>query len=130
MHDDEEEVELEELEDVEAEFEELPTWSNEVEEGLPKFSEEELDRVDKVSRRTELDRLYGQSVLKKLPPGTKRQILQVLAADESCVPLATSRRRAEATRTIVARECKRLSSYDLADLLPPTGVASTLIRVV
>ena len=87
-YNDDEEVDIEEFEGVEAEigddeeffeydnddkFEsEGPTWSHDFEEGPPKLSDEELAEVDKQSRKTELERLTDMKVLKAISEEAKR----------------------------------------------------------
>ena len=83
MYHDDEDVELDEFEGLQAEFEEddgeyesdgeeelpkgMPTWSNDFDSGPPNLDEEELAKVDGVSRSHEIERLTKMIVLNKLP---------------------------------------------------------------
>ena len=81
-HDDEE-VDIEEFEGLEAEIhdeeevvedyefdeapnDDVPTWSHDFEEGPPKLEEHELEAVDRQSRKTEIHRLMDMNVLKPI----------------------------------------------------------------
>ena len=86
-HHDDEDVELEEFDEVEAEIDDLseqdfgdneeedyasvtvPEWSRRLEDGPPKLTPGELEEVDSQSREVEIERLLRMKVLKELPEG-------------------------------------------------------------
>ena len=135
-----EEVELDELETAvgseneDGEFmsdgedevpEEIPKWSHAVEDGPPKLDESELERVDGVSRQKEIERLTEMKVLKEMPEGadvSKYKFLSTKVVYDWRHREGEWRRRGR----LVAREFGWLSSYDIASLFSPTGVASTV----
>ena len=141
-HDDEE-VELEEFEGLEVEFEEpeeersselgedeefeesMPKWSNKFEDEPSKVDEDELTKVDVVSREHEISRLTEMKVLKELPEGTSVSNYKYLSTK---VVYDWRHRDSEWQRRgrLVAREFKWLGSTDIATLFSPTGVASTV----
>ena len=140
-HDDEE-VEMEELEEVEANVceeeeeipewedeeelnEKLPTWSNNFEDGPPKLTDEELENVDNESRAFEIERLEKMGVLKRLPQDADKAKYKFLSTK---VVYDWRHREGKWQRRgrLVAREYKWLTSYDLASLFSPTGVSSTI----
>ena len=141
-YNDDEEVDIEEFEGVEAEIgddEELfedddddkfdregPTWSHEFEEGPPKLSEEELSEVDKQSRKTEIERLTDMKVLKAISEEeAKRRDYKYLSTK---IVYDWRHRDGQWKRRgrLVAREFRWLTDYDLSALFSPTGVASTV----
>ena len=93
MYHDDEDVELDEFEGLQAEFEEddgeyesdgeeelpkgMPTWSNDFDSGPPNLDEEELAKVDGVSRSHEIERLTKMTVLNKLPKDADLTKVQV-----------------------------------------------------
>ena len=142
-YNDDEEVDIEEFGGLEAEIEdeeevvedydgeevmdeEVPTWSQEFEEGPPKLEEHELEAVDRQSRKTEIERLMDMKVLKP--------ISEAPATSGSYKHLSTKivydwrHRDGQCKRRgrLVAREFPWLTDYDLAALFSPTGVASTV----
>ena len=138
-----EEVELDEFEDLETAVgsdkedvdyvpdgedeiaEEVPKWSHAVEDGPPKLEEVELEQVDGVSRQSEIERLTKMGVLKEMPEGTdvtKYKFLSTKVVYDWRHREGEWRRRGR----LVAREFRWLSSYDIASLFSPTGVASTV----
>ena len=141
MYHDDEEVELDEFEGLQAEFEEdagdyesdgeeelpkgMPTWSNEFDSGPPKLAEEELAKVDGVSRTHEIERLTDMTVLKKLPEGADLSKYKFLSTK---VVYDWRHRENEWRRRgrLVAREFRWLGDTDIASLFSPTGVASTV----
>ena len=139
-HDDEE-VDLDEFENIEAEIEEdewwcesdgeeeipegMPTWSNDFESGPPKIEGEELAKVDGVSRAHEIERLTKMKVLNKLPKDadlTKYKFLSTKVVYDWRHRESEWRRRGR----LVAREFRWLGDTDIASLFSPTGVASTV----
>ena len=105
--------------------EEVPTWSHAVEDGPPKLDEGELERVDGVSRQKEIERLTEMKVLKEMPEGTdvsKYKFLSTKVVYDWRHRAGEWRRRGR----LVACEFRWLSSYDIASLFSPTGVASTV----
>ena len=144
-HDDEE-VEMEELEEVEANVyeeeegipeweddeelnEKLPTWSNDFEDGPPKLTDEELENVDNESRAFEIERLEEMGVLIRLHPDADKSKYKFLSTK---VVYDWRHREGEWQRRgrLVAREYKWLTSYDLASLFSPTRVSSTIKMLV
>ena len=141
MYHDDEEVELDEFEGLQAEFEEeefhyesdgeeelpegRPTWSNDFDSGPPKVAEEELVKVDEVSRTHEIERLTDMTVLKKLPEGADLSKYKFLSTK---VVYDWRHRENEWRRRgrLVAREFRWLGDTDIASLFSPTGVASTV----
>ena len=139
-HDDEE-VDLDEFENIEAEIEEdewwcesdgeeetpegMPTWSNDFESGPPKIEGEELAKVDGVSRAHEVERLTKMKVLNKLPKDadlTKYKFLSTKVVYDWRHRESEWRRRGR----LVVREFRWLGDTDIASLFSPTGVASTV----
>ena len=139
-HDDEE-VDLDEFENIEAEIEEdewwcesdgeeeipegMPTWSNDFESGPPKIEGEELAKVDGVSRAHEIERLTKMKVLNKLPKDadlTKYKFLSTKVVYDWRHRESEWRRRGR----LVAREFRWLGDTEIASLFSPTGVASTV----
>ena len=139
-----EEVDLDEFDEMEVEMEDydedfpdyepdgeqeqasdLPTWLHSFEEGPPKLTDEELEKVDVVSRETEIDRLTKMKVLKELGPEADISSYKFLSTK---VVYDWRHRENERRRRgrLVARECRWLSSYDTACLFSPTGVASAV----
>ena len=102
-HDDEE-VDLDEFESIEAEIEEdewwcesdgeeeipegMPTWSNDFESGPPKIEGEELAKVDGVSRAHEIERL---TKIEQVAKGCRFDKVQVFV-NKSSVRLETQRK--------------------------------------
>ena len=143
MKNDDEEVEMEELEEVEAELEEyedekipewededewnekLPTWSNKFEDGPPKLTDEELETVDNQSRSFEIERLEGMGVLKRLQPDADKSKYKFLSTTV-VYDWRHRENRWQRRGRLVAREYKWLTNYDLVSLFSPTGVASTI----
>ena len=141
MYHDDEEVELDEFEGLQAEFEEddgeyesdgeeelpegMPTWSNDFDSGPPRLDEEELAKVDGVSRSHEIERLTKMKVLNKLPKDadlTKYKFLSTKVVYDWRHRESEWRRRGR----LVAREFRWLGDTDIASLFSPTGVASTV----
>eukprot|EP00439_Symbiodinium_sp_Y106_P061355 s5691_g9.t1 len=142
MYHDDEEVELDEFEGLQAEFEEedegkyesdgeeeipegMPTWSNDFDSGPPRLDEEELAKVDGVSRSHEIERLTKMKVLNKLPKDadlTKYKFLSTKVVYDWRHRESEWRRRGR----LVAREFRWLGDTDIASLFSLTGVASTV----
>ena len=140
-YNDDEEVDMEEFEGLEAEIddgeevvedyefeeatnEEVPTWSHDFEEGPPKLEEHE-EAVDRQSRKTEIDRLMDMKVLKPISEahatsGSYKHLCTKIVYDWRHRDGQWKRRG-----RLVAREFRWLTDYDLAALFSPTGVAST-----
>lgn len=105
--------------------EEGPKWSHDVEDGPPKLEEGELEKVDEFSTMSEIERLTKMGVLKEVPEGSDVSRYKFL----STKVVYDWRRREGGWRRrgrLVAREFRWLSSYDIASLFSPTGVASTV----
>ena len=101
----------------------IPKWSHDVEEGPPKLDEKELEKVDGVSRQKEIERLTEMKVLKEMPEGADvSKFLSTKVVYDWRHREGEWRRRGR----LVAREFRWLSSYDIASLFSPTGVASTV----
>ena len=123
--DDEEEV-VEDYEDEEMTNEDVPTWSHDLEEGPPKLEEHELEAVDRQSRKTEIERLMEMKVLKPISEdqatsGNYKHLSTKIVYDWRHRDGQWKRRG-----RLVAREFRWLTDYDLAALFSPTGVASTV----
>ena len=122
---DEEEV-VEEYEDEEMTNENVPTWSHDLEEGPPKLEDHELEAVDRQSRKTEIERLMEMKVLKPISEdqatsGNYKHLSTKIVYDWRHRDGQWKRRG-----RLVAREFRWLTDYDLAALFSPTGVASTV----
>ena len=122
---DEEEV-VEEYEDEEMTNENVPTWSHDLEEGPPKLEDHELEAVDRQSRKTEVERLIEMKVLKPISEdqatsGNYKRLSTKIVYDWRHRDGQWKRRG-----RLVAREFRWLTDYDLAALFSPTGVASTV----
>ena len=141
QHHDDEEVDLEEFEKIEAESyeeeewqesdgeeeisEDMPTWSNDFENGSPKLSDEEMEKIEGVSKKHEIEKLTKMTVLNKLPPGadlSKYKFLSTKVVNDWRHRDKEWRRR----ERLVAREFKWLGDTDIASLFSPIGVASTV----
>ena len=146
-YNDDEEVGLEEFTGIEAEFKDddifandeeeddattsevtrdITSWSHELEEGPPKLTEEELEAVDRQSRKTEIERLTEMKVLKSISrkqaeEGNYKHLSTKIVYDWRHRDGQWKRRG-----RLVAREFKWLTDYDLSALFSPTGVASTV----
>ena len=123
--DDEEEV-VEDYEDEEMPSEDVPTWSHDLEEGPPKLEDHELEAVDRQSRKTEIERLMEMKVLKPISEdqatsGNYKHLSTKIVYDWRHRDGQWKRRG-----RLVAREFRWLTDYDLAALFSPTGVASTV----
>ena len=123
--DDEEEV-VEDYEDEEMTSEDVPTWSHDLEEGPPKLEEHELEAVDRQSRKTEIERLMEMKVLKPISEdqatsGNYKHLSTKIVYDWRHRDGQWKRRG-----RLVAREFRWLTDYELAALFSPTGVASTV----
>ena len=106
MYHDDEEVELDKFEGLQAEFEEddgdyesdgeeelpkrMPTWSNDFDSGPPKLSEEELAKVDGVSRTHEIERLTDIDCVEEVAYRSRSVKVRVLV-NEGCLRLAPQR---------------------------------------
>ena len=103
----------------------MPTWSNDFESGPPKLEEEELVKVDGVTRTHEIGRLADMKVLKKLPEEADLSKYKFLSTK---VVYDWRHRENEWCRRgrLVAREFRWLGDTDIASLFSPTGVASTV----
>ena len=122
---DEEEI-VEDYEDEEMTSEDVPTWSHDLEEGPPKLEEHELEAVDRQSRKTEIERLMEMKVLKPISEdqatsGNYKHLSTKIVYDWRHRDGQWKRRG-----RLVAREFRWLTDYDLAALFSPTGVASTV----
>ena len=122
---DEEEI-VEDYEDEEMTSEDVPTWSHDLEEGPPKLEEHELEAVDRQSRKTEIERLMEMKVLKPITEdqatsGNYKHLSTKIVYDWRHRDGQWKRRG-----RLVAREFRWLTDYDLAALFSPTGVASTV----
>ena len=122
---DEEEV-VEDHEDEDMTSEDVPTWSHDLEEGPPKLEEHELEAVDRQSRKTEIERLMEMKVLKPISEdqatsGDYKHLSTKIVYDWRHRDGQWKRRG-----RLVAREFRWLTDYDLAALFSPTGVASTV----
>ena len=120
------EAEIEDEEDEEMTSEDVPTWSHDLEEGPPKLEEHELEAVDRQSRKTEIERLMEMKVLKPISEdqatsGNYKHLSTKIVYDWRHRDGQWKRRG-----RLVAREFRWLTDYDLAALFSPTGVASTV----
>ena len=100
-------------------------WSNDVEDGPPKVTDEELEEIDAQSREVEIERLLEMNVLKKLPPEadtSKYKCLSTKVVYDWRHRDGTWKRRGK----LVAREFRWLTSYDLISLYSPTSIGSTV----
>ena len=144
MYHDDEDVELDEFEGLQAEFEEddgeyesdgeeelpkgMPTWSNDFDSGPPNLDEEELAKVDGVSRSHEIERLTKMTVLNKPPKDadlTKYKFLSTKVVYD-WRHRESGRRRGR----LVARKFRWLGDADIASLFSPTGVSTVKLLSV